>query len=645
MIHLNRLSLRARLAVLIVIFSISLLAAFGITHHANQRVIRDLKDLYQRRVFLLEGLQQMSLKGAKIMENLEKARRGELALEDLGASLRGEKRQLLESWQRIRPVLSREEGLKKGLASALEAYLGALEGYLGQGLASGDLSSLYEAWHRLEGSLAEVSQGLFERARADFESGLSAAQRGERYILAVFGLGLMASLMAFFLISGQIVRGLGQVVSALAEASEGHFKQALPVSGRDELARLALAFNNLVAGVGQILKTLETQTGSLLVASKKLSQVGESVDEGAKDLDRVASQVAAAAQQATESLSGVAQAVEEMTTATQDIAKSISETAAVTNQAQAKAQRARTVIEKLSHGSNRIGEVIRVINQIAEQTNLLALNATIEAARAGEAGKGFAVVANEVKELAKQTAKATEEITEMIRGIQEDTREAVDSVEEITQIVAQINDLSNTIASATEEQTATVAEINQNIQEGIQGVSLVNDEIQTLAKRAQEFTELASEVLLSEEAISDIVEEIKTVGEFFEVSEQAVARAQDQASDSVRIMAMCLQHYSWRERVLEGILKGTPPEVETDHSRCALGRWLAGYRAQGPREEQIISRLVPVHEALHGQVIKIKELIGKGADIREVYGALVKEISPRVKEVVSALKELRGAFT
>jgi methyl-accepting chemotaxis protein len=152
-------------------------------------------------------------------------------------------------------------------------------------------------------------------------------------------------------------------------------------------------------------------------------------------------------------------------------------------------------VGKLGDSSAEIGQVIKVITSIAQQTNLLALNATIEAARAGEAGKGFAVVANEVKELAKETARATEDISRKIEAIQNDTKSAVSAIGQIALVINQINDISNTIASSVEEQTATTTEIGRNVTEAAKGSAEIAQNITAVAQAAQSTTSGAADSL------------------------------------------------------------------------------------------------------------------------------------------------------
>jgi methyl-accepting chemotaxis protein len=199
----------------------------------------------------------------------------------------------------------------------------------------------------------------------------------------------------------------------------------------------------------------------------------------AEETSSQATLVSAASEQVSKSVQTVASGTEEMTASIREIAKNASEAARVASGAVKVAENTNQTISKLGDSSTEIGKVIKVITSIAQQTNLLALNATIEAARAGEAGKGFAVVANEVKELAKETAKATEDISQKIESIQGDTRHAVSAISEINGVISKINDYQNTIASAVEEQTATTSEISRNVNEAAHGSSVP----QTLKKR------------------------------------------------------------------------------------------------------------------------------------------------------------------
>ena len=168
-------------------------------------------------------------------------------------------------------------------------------------------------------------------------------------------------------------------------------------------------------------------------------------------------------------------------------------------------------ISKLGESSIEIGKVIKVITSIAEQTNLLALNATIEAARAGEAGKGFAVVANEVKELAKETARATEDIGKKIDAIQGDTLAAVQAIEEVGRIIAQVNDIATIIASAVEEQTSTTNEISRNVTEAVQGTANIAHNIAGVADAARESAAGASRSQQAAAALSQMAAELQTL--------------------------------------------------------------------------------------------------------------------------------------
>ncbi|MCW5890395.1 MAG: PAS domain-containing protein [bacterium] len=218
-----------------------------------------------------------------------------------------------------------------------------------------------------------------------------------------------------------------------------------------------------------IVEKMTESSHSVAAASEELTASSQQMSSSAEETAAQSNIVAAAAEEVSRNIQSVATATEQMMASIREISKSASEASQVATTAVSVAEGTNAKVTALGESSAEIGKVIKVITSIAQQTNLLALNATIEAARAGEAGKGFAVVANEVKELAKETAKATEEIGQKIDAIQNDTRAAVEAIREIGAVITQIHEIQNTIASAVEEQTATTNEIGRNVAEAARG--------------------------------------------------------------------------------------------------------------------------------------------------------------------------------
>ncbi|MCA8953086.1 MAG: PAS domain S-box protein [Planctomycetes bacterium] len=227
-------------------------------------------------------------------------------------------------------------------------------------------------------------------------------------------------------------------------------------------------------------------------AASEMASTSQQMTANAEETSTQANTVSAAAEEVSTNVQTVATGVEELEASIREIAKNASEAAKIATTAVEVATNTNTTVNKLGESSGEIGQVIKVITSIAQQTNLLALNATIEAARAGEAGKGFAVVANEVKELAKETAKATEDIGRKIEAIQADTSGVVEAIGEIGTIIGRINDIQATIATAVEEQTVTTNEIGRNISEAAKGSTEIAENITGVAKAATDTSQGAA---------------------------------------------------------------------------------------------------------------------------------------------------------
>jgi len=289
----------------------------------------------------------------------------------------------------------------------------------------------------------------------------------------------------------------------------------------EALAGLGVATNQTADTLEASVRSIGENAQALSSSSQQLSSTSQEMSSNAEETSAQANTVASATQQVTTNLNSVATGAEEMTSTVQSISSNASEAAKVAGEAVKTANAANATVAKLGESSAEIGQVIKVITSIAQQTNLLALNATIEAARAGEAGKGFAVVANEVKELAKQTAKATEDISQKITAIQEDTKRAVDSIGSVTSIINQINDISGTIATAVEEQSATTNEMSRNVQEAAKGSGEISQNIQGVAAAAESTTRGAQETLKAAQQLTEMATQLRALVDKFKLSTDA----------------------------------------------------------------------------------------------------------------------------
>jgi methyl-accepting chemotaxis protein len=265
---------------------------------------------------------------------------------------------------------------------------------------------------------------------------------------------------------------------------EGDLTKRIPIS-QDEIGEVAKWFNVFLDKLQNMIKSVADAAREVDSVSADVSQASQQISANSQETSAQANVVSNAAAQVSENLQTVATGAEQMGVSIKEIARNASEAAKVAASAVKAAETTTAAIAKLGESSAEIGQVIKVITAIAQQTNLLALNATIEAARAGDAGKGFAVVANEVKELAKGTAKATEDISHKIEAIQTDTQAAVSAIASISRVIHQIDSISSTIAAAVEEQNATTNEMVRNLGEASRGSGEITSNIVGVSQAAE----------------------------------------------------------------------------------------------------------------------------------------------------------------
>ena len=349
-------------------------------------------------------------------------------------------------------------------------------------LNDGDLANTWSALlESTESLVASVDE------RTDALADLSSAKgKGARIsIPAAAGVTLLIALLLAVAVTRSIVRPVREVVVAIERVAEGDLTASPQVRQRDEIGRLAEAFDATMSSLRQIVATMASTATTVTTSAEGIAATSTAMSDSASATSSEAQRASATATAVSQNVETVASGSAQMSASIEEIARSSQGAADVVSEAVRGAEATSVTVGRLGTSSQEIGNVVKVITSIAEQTNLLALNATIEAARAGEAGKGFAVVANEVKELAQETAKATEDISRRVDAIQADAAGAVEAIDQIAAIVARINASQITIAAAVEEQTLTTREMNRNVTDAAAGSSEIAGTVSRVADAAR----------------------------------------------------------------------------------------------------------------------------------------------------------------
>ncbi|HEX8497154.1 MAG TPA: methyl-accepting chemotaxis protein [Actinomycetales bacterium] len=378
-------------------------------------------------------------------------------------------------------------GTSAGRAAANELVIGVeIENY----------TRAAEAVGRMSDQLTAQAVAATEQARDD----ASAARQRVAWALALAVL-LVSVVVGVVVVS--ITRPLRELHARLVDITdgEGDLTARLDETGRDEIASVASTFNRFVRQLADLIRSTGEQATAVAAATEELSATSAAIATAAEQSAAQAQVVSSAAVDVSGSVQAAAAGSEQMGAAILEISQSANDASRVAADAVVLAATTNASITALGQASVQVGDFLKTINGIAAQTNLLALNATIEAARAGESGKGFAVVAGEVKELARETARATDDIAQRVQAIQAGTAGAAQAIGEIVAVIDQISQLQGTIAAAVEEQTATTNEMSRNIGRSAAGTDAIAANITDMAAASRTTTEGASQ---SQQAVTEL---------------------------------------------------------------------------------------------------------------------------------------------